>query len=272
MSTSSTTLTPSAGLAFDGVAATYDATFTNSSVGRAQRNAVWRILSRTFHAGDHILELNCGTGEDALHLASHSIAVEACDASRAMIDAARQRQYAHSTPSAVHFQHLSTENIAELQRDAVQFDGVFSNFSGLNCVGDLQQVAQNLAALVRPGASLLLCFSTRFCLIEILYFLLLGEPEKAFRRCWGWAVARVGGNPVKVYYPMLFQLRRFFEPHFVLRECIGIGVAVPPSYLDPWARKHPQLFGFLCKCELPLSSLPIVRVIGDHMLLRFEKV
>jgi len=48
----------------------YDQIFTESLIGRAQRNAVWKILNRTFSEKDNILELNCGTGEDAIHLAS----------------------------------------------------------------------------------------------------------------------------------------------------------------------------------------------------------
>ena len=56
-------------LAFDSLAAKYDDLFTRSMIGRAQRGAVWDALIDTFEPGSHILELNCGTGEDALFLA-----------------------------------------------------------------------------------------------------------------------------------------------------------------------------------------------------------
>ena len=57
-------------------------------IGRAQRGAVWEILLDIFEEGAHILELNCGTGEDALFLARHDMSVVACDASEGMIQAA----------------------------------------------------------------------------------------------------------------------------------------------------------------------------------------
>jgi len=45
----------------DDVAESYDRVFTYTVIGRAERNAVWRELTQIFHAGQHILKLNCGT-------------------------------------------------------------------------------------------------------------------------------------------------------------------------------------------------------------------
>src|SRR5260370_8411782 len=79
-----------AGTAFDQLAADYDQRFTYSIIGRAQRNAVWKILTNTFKANDNILELNCGTGEDAIFLAGRDVAVFACYASHQMIPTPKQ--------------------------------------------------------------------------------------------------------------------------------------------------------------------------------------
>ena len=48
---------PQAALAFDQMAQDYDEVFTRSLIGRAQRDAVWNVLTKTFRSGDHILEL-----------------------------------------------------------------------------------------------------------------------------------------------------------------------------------------------------------------------
>ena len=264
------TISP-AGLAFDDIAADYDATFTNSSIGRAQRDAVWRILTRTFHPGDHILELNCGTGEDAVFLGRHGVSVYSCDASATMVQTAAHRLAAEPGITNVSFHHLPTEHIGVLLSELRRFDGVISNFSGLNCVADLQPVSKNLAELVRPRAQLVLCFCTRICLAEIVYFLVQGQPRKALRRCSGSTVAQVGDRATQVYYPTLSQLRETFAPEFVLRECKAVGLAIPPSYLESTFAAHPRLLKILCRFERLLAPLPILRVIGDHMVLRFER-
>jgi hypothetical protein len=118
----------------------------------------------------------------------------------------------------------------------------------------------------------LVCLSTRFCAWEIIWFLLHGKFRKAFRRCSGRSTAKVGEFTIDVYYPTLRRLQQLFSPSFALRSCIGIGVTVPPSYVESWIRNYPQLLGFLRAVDKVISPLPGFRVIGDHMLLHFERV
>ena len=260
-----------AGAVFDRLASTYDRTFTESLIGRAQRNAVWKRLLQIFQPNDNLLELNCGTGEDALFLASHGISVFACDASQNMIARAEQRLSHMPSAKPITFCHLPTERIGELA-PVQRFDGVFSNFSGLNCIADLAPVGTSLSALVESGDHLLLCLSTRICLIEILYYLLRRKPAKAFRRARGRSEAVIEGEPLTVFYPTLREVRRAFAPHFRLRSRTGIGVAIPPSYLEPYMRRHPVIFRLLCTLEPMLAAIPVLRTTGDHVLLCFEKV
>jgi ubiquinone/menaquinone biosynthesis C-methylase UbiE len=260
-----------AGAAFDRIAHDYDRRFTDSLIGRAQRDAVWKVLRRTFRKNDTVLELNCGTGEDAIYLASNGISVVALDASQQMIARAEQRLQHKSPQIPAVFRELPTERIGEL-RPEKQFDGVFSNFSGLNCIANLATVACAVARLVKPNGRLVLCFSTRFCLIEILYYLVLGRWRTALRRCKGYTDVTIDGVTFMVYYPTIRKIRRSFAPHFRLYSCTGVGVAVPPSYLEAWTRQHPRLFRLLRRLEERLAALPILRNTGDHVLLCFEKV
>jgi ubiquinone/menaquinone biosynthesis C-methylase UbiE len=262
---------PPAALVFDQMAGEYDEVFTNSLIGRAQRDSVWTVLAKTFQAGDHILELNCGTGEDALFLARNSVAVTACDASEQMIQIAASRLRAEAPHTPVQFLLLPIERLSHLQ-SATMFDGAFSNFSGLNCVADLKQTAEDLAALLPARASLVVCLSTRFCLWEVLWFLFHGNVRKAFRRFSGHATAKVGEYSVDVYYPTLRRLKKLFSPSFALRSCMGVGVAVPPSYVETWIRSHPKLLGLLGAIDRIIATLPGFRVLGDHMLLHFERM
>jgi len=71
--------------AFDRVAASYDDSFTRTVIGQAQRKQVWKRLLKAFAPGDRILELNCGTGEDARFLAIRGRRIVACDGSAEMI-------------------------------------------------------------------------------------------------------------------------------------------------------------------------------------------
>jgi ubiquinone/menaquinone biosynthesis C-methylase UbiE len=266
------TLEPAvAGLAFDRLASAYDSLFTFTAIGKAQREVVQKRAVALFAAGSHILELNCGTGEDALFLASNGMTVTACDVSVGMIEQARQKNASATEGARVEFLALRTEQIDRLPEFA-HFDGVFSNFSGLNCVGDLKSVAQKLSKRLRPGAPLLLCFSTRYCLWEVAYFLLRGDQQKATRRWGGISHARFGDLKFPVYYPSVKQLRHAFAPEFRLLSTTGIAIAVPPSYVESWIARWPRLLRILHAIDEVVRSWPGVRVLGDHMLLHLEKV
>lgn len=262
--------TSNAGIVFDQIAPGYDQIFTESLIGRAQRDAVWKVLTSTFKPNDNILELNCGTGEDAIFLGSRGISLFACDASQQMIAVAERRlQQSPSLP--VVFCHLPTERIRELNPETM-FDGAFSNFSGLNCIDDLGAVATSLTDLVKEGGHLLFCFSNRFCVIEVLHYLMRGQWQKALRRWNGHTIAAFGDLRLPVYYPSLRQIQRYFAPHFTLRSYIGVGVAIPPSYCEDWARRHRNVFRVLCSMEKIFATLPVLRLTGDHVLLCFKKV
>ena len=62
---------------FDRMALCYDDLWTSTAIGRAQRNAVWRAVDPLFPAGARILDIGCGTGEDAAHFTARGVIVTA---------------------------------------------------------------------------------------------------------------------------------------------------------------------------------------------------
>ncbi len=265
--------TPAYSSPFDTIAEQYDATFTSSTIGRVQRDPVWDELKRSFRPGDRILDIGCGTGVDARFLAEHGIEVVACDNSVSMLRVAERRiAQLPQPPGSVQLRLLPAEEISSLRGDA-RFDGALSNFGAVNCVEDIAKLASDLTLLLKPGANLLLCLMGPLCLWETVWYLLQGEFAKAFRRfhCGG-VEARLGdGAVVQVHYPFLRSIRHVFAPEFCLKTIRGIGVAVPPSYLEAWARRFPGIVRLGANADLFLGRCPGLRVFADHVLLRFER-
>ena len=69
--------------AFDHTAKSYDDAFTHTAIGKLQREMVWSYLEATFKDKfpSNVLELNCGTGEDAVFFARHGSKVLSTDVS-----------------------------------------------------------------------------------------------------------------------------------------------------------------------------------------------
>jgi SAM-dependent methyltransferase len=256
--------------AFNLIAERYDDIFTRTTIGRVQRSVVWKALAHAFPAGSSVLELNCGTGEDALFLARRGVAVTACDASGAMIALAQRRQSFEAPQTKIEFRVLANECIQQMKGERI-FNGAFSNFSGLNCVEDIRGVAKSLAALLAAPAPLLVCLSTRVCLWEVAWYLAHACPRKAFRRFSGRTIARVEGLPVPVWYPTLRRIRATFSPWFHTRSVRAIGLFVPPSYTESWAHRNQRWIAALAKIDDALRRWPVLRGVGDHVLLEFER-
>ncbi len=257
---------------FDAVALRYDETFTASKIGQAQRASVWSELAKTFAPGSRILEIGCGTGVDACFLAQRGVRVAACDSSSQMIALATRRIQQSGYQKLVQPFLLRAEDIANLPQEE-WFDGAFSNFGALNCVEDLRRLAGDLARLLKPGAIALLCWMGSCCLWEMLWYLAQGNRQKAFRRLHrhGATATIAEGVFVRVHYPPVRLLARTFAPDFRLKSFKGIGVAVPPSYLEPWAQRHPRLFHLCQRADSCMGRGLGIRALADHVLVRFER-
>jgi len=257
---------------FDAVAERYDESFTSSRIGQAQRASVWKELEKTFRSGDRVLEIGCGTGVDACFLAERGVRVVACDSSSRMIAVTTRRILESGQQKLVQPLLLRAEDISTLPADE-SFDGAFSNFGALNCVQDLQSLVRDLAALLKPGATALLCWMGPCCAWEMIWYLAQGNRNKAFRRLNREGVtARIAdGAFIHVHYPSVKLLAHTFAPEFRLQSFKGIGVSVPPSYLDHWAQRYPRLLQLCERAESGLGRTPGIRALADHVLLRFQR-
>jgi ubiquinone/menaquinone biosynthesis C-methylase UbiE len=257
---------------FDAVAARYDETFSSSLIGKAQRAAVWRELIKTFRKGNRVLEIGCGTGVDACFLAERGVQVVACDSSAKMVGVAAHRIQNNGLQKLAQPLLLRAEDIATLAGGEL-FDGAFSNFGVLNCVEDLRKLARDLAQLIKPGGSALFCWMGSCCLWEVAWYLAHGDVDKAFRRLKRDGItARISdGAFVRVHYPSVRLLAKVFAPEFRLKSVQGIGVAVPPSYLESSAQRHPRLLEACERADSWIAHAPGVRSLGDHVLVRLQR-
>jgi ubiquinone/menaquinone biosynthesis C-methylase UbiE len=257
--------------AFDQAAPTYDQDWSDSIIGGLQRQAVWSAVDPLFVAGDRVLDVGCGTGVDAFHLAERGVRVHAVDVSPGMVAQVERRIDGEGVSGRVTTEVCAIEDLAELDFEQA-FDGAVSNFSPLNCVAGLEPVAESLARLIRPGGKLVLCVMTRFCLWETLWYPLTSQLYKAARR---WRKANVtatvsSSGEFDVFYHSAREIEAALSG-FRLVGNRGVGIFVPPSYLEPWAERFPRFVNTCAAIDRVVNRWPLFRSIGDHRLLVFER-
>ena len=252
--------------AFDALAEGYDGQFTRTRIGAAMRAAVWARCAARFRPGFRILEMNCGTGEDARWLASQGMQVLATDISPRMIEVAQRKLAGLTENDAVQLQTLAWEQLGQLA--AAPFDGLLSNFGGLNCVADLPAAAGAAAARLKPGAIAILCIMGPRVPWEWLWFLARGRPGAAFRRLrrsreW---------SGIAIHYPSITATVQAFAPNFRLLRAGAIGALLPPPYTEGTLRRFPRLLGALERLERRWENRWPLPQLADHYLLELERV
>ncbi len=257
--------------AFNKYAQQYDNHFTNTLIGKAQRNKVYEYLKNLhFFSTKKVLEINCGTGEDAFILAQHNAQVTATDISEQMIEVAKQK----NRDTSADFICSSIQNLPIKLNDK-KFDIIFSNFGGLNCLNetDLKQFAKNSADLTSAQADLIFIIMGTNCLIEKLYFLLKGNKKKAYRRQQKNGVeTNINNQLFTTYYYSPKQITEIFKTHYTVQTVKPIGLFIPPSYLEPLIKKHTILFKFLVILDGVFSKFSMLSNNADHYIIHLKKL
>jgi 2-polyprenyl-3-methyl-5-hydroxy-6-metoxy-1,4-benzoquinol methylase len=256
---------------FDAAATAYDPVFTYSRLGLWLREMIRAYIP--FQAGEHVLELGCGTGEDAVWLAERGVRVMATDAAAGMLNAAREKIDAagvddYATLAQFDLNRLDTARPAT---DRV-YDGLLANFGVLNCAEDRRTLAGYLAAQLRPGALAILVVMGPLCPWEIGWHVLRSDWRTAFRRWRSGQMAHTGGGEMmRVWYPTPRRLRAEFSTDFHCQRTVGIGTLLPPSYLAHLVERWPRTFERLGQVDRRLGPYFPLTVLNDHYLLVLER-
>lgn len=254
---------------FDRAAPNYDTTFTHSVIGRLQRGLVYRQFSQITGDGPKtILEVNCGTGEDAIWLAGRRHKVTATDISQEMITVAQSK----SGGANPIFERADINGISKTF-GGKEFDLIFSNFGGLNCLSPLQLKAflTESVQILSPNGGLFLVIMPKNTLWETLYFIGKGKLRTAFRRSKANLTANVDGEKVNTHYYNPKQIVHLAEGKFKTLRIRPVGFFIPPSYLEPFFKDRPVLMGFLNKLERKISGLPWLSRFADHYIIVLQK-
>jgi ubiquinone/menaquinone biosynthesis C-methylase UbiE len=254
---------------FDAAALSYDTLFTHSNIGKAQRLAVYSNITPFLESKkwDTILEVNCGTGEDAIWLSKFSNKILATDQSSKMIEIAMSKV---KNQNNINFQVLDCNEIDQINEP---IDLIFSNFGGLNCLDslELKKFIKNSRSILVPNGKIIMVVMPKNTIWEQFYFLLKFEWKKIFRRKKEFSNVLVENSIVKTYYYNSNEIINWSKENYNFVSKFPIGFFVPPSYLEPFAKRNSFFFKGLVQLDLLVKKLSFLSNFADHYLLILEK-
>jgi SAM-dependent methyltransferase len=264
--------------AFDQVAPHYDDLYGpqgNLVMAWMRRESI-SLLKATFPPKSRLLEIGCGTGEEALHLAQAGYEVLATDISPVMAAQTAVKARAASLDDRIICLAIPGSCLDALQPDPV-YDGAYASFGSLNCEPDLDRLVGALADLLHSEAAFVCSVMARWCPIEIAWYLSQGYPRQAFRRLRrGFRSASIQGAQgtavkLQVRYFSVGEIEKVFSQAFVLEQVRALPLLLPPPYLESAYRKHRTTFDHLEPWELRLRDRWPWRGFGDHFMAVFRR-
>ncbi len=251
--------------AFSRTAEKYDSFAEDHPHLTRMRNKVYSHVLRYVPHGAHILELNAGTGTDAVQLARRGYSVHATDIAPGMLNRLREKVNRLGLHNHVTMEERSFLDLENTQ--GALFDAVFSDLGGLNCVPDLTPVIRQLPHVLKPGGMVTWVLMPHVCLWEMAE-IFRGNISLAFRRFGrGRVRANLEGLNFDVYYFSPRQVIQWFGDTFELIALEGLSVLTPTAESKNLAKLHPRLYRSLSWLDDRLSVLWPWNGWGDFYIL-----
>jgi ubiquinone/menaquinone biosynthesis C-methylase UbiE len=249
----------------------FDGLYGSNTIVQYKRQRVRAHLQQYLTAPCHILELNSGTGEDAIWLAQQGHMVHATDISIGMQEVLLQKIDACHLGEQITTELISFTALEKLN-DKRSFDAIFSNFAGLNCTGELKKVLDSFSTLLKNGGIVTLVVLPKFCLWELL-LVFKGKFKTAFRRFFSnhGVTAQIENTSFKCWYYNPSYIIKNMQKEFTVMGVEGLCTLVPPSYIEGFAEKHPEVYHFLKTREDRWKSGWPWKYMGDYFIISLKK-
>lgn len=257
--------------AFSRQSVIFDQVYETNLLTSWMRDRVREEVMSLIEPGSEMLELNCGTGLDAMYFAGQGISVHATDQSKGMLKEFARKLEGSGLEHNIQLEECSFSGLSKLE-SGKEYDYIFSNFGGLNCSDRLGEVLQQIDRLLRPGGRFTLVLMPKFCPWEVM-MLFRGYFRTAMRRfSRSGAPAKIEGLPFHCYYYNPSFVIRHLGNSFQLRGLKSLGLTVPPPYIEGFIERYPSVFKKLESAEGALHDRWPFNRWGDYYMISMEKL
>jgi ubiquinone/menaquinone biosynthesis C-methylase UbiE len=257
--------------AFSKQSAIFDEIYSSNTIIQYKRQRVRDHLQQFLKPNSKILELNAGTGEDAVWFAQHDHNIHATDISKGMQEKLAEKVRQNKLEAQVTHELCSFTELQQLNGKG-PYDHIFSNFAGLNCTGELAKVLHSFLSLLKPNGIVTLVILPKFCLWESLLFL-KGDFKIAFRRFFSskGVKAHIEGEYFTCWYYNPSYIIKNMKDSYKVLSVEGLCTLVPPSYLENFPTKRSSLFNWLKEKENKWKGKWPWKSIGDYYIISLKK-
>ncbi|MDD8017330.1 MAG: class I SAM-dependent methyltransferase [Bacteroidota bacterium] len=254
--------------AFSAQAPSFDSYEKKNKILQWMRKQVYKHEEEFLHPNDTILELNAGTGIDAVHFAQQGHSVFAIDNADGMLNELQKKIDEYRLEDKIRYAKCSFTELSSLPPQ--RFSHIFSNFGGLNCIPDLRIVTEQLHNFSKPGGTITFVIMPKVCPWEMLH-VLKGNTRLAFRRFTkNGTVANIEGHLFQTYYFSPHDVVTGFGSRYTVVKIRGLASLSPPPYMETFPEKFPNFYKALTRFDERFSIFAPLNKWGDHFIITMK--
>ena len=251
--------------AFTRQSSNYDQYEEGNHILKWMRQQVRNHALEFLKPGDKILELNSGTGIDAEFFAEKGFTIHCTDLTSGMINQMQNKFSNKNLSDKITLQQCSYTELDKIGDR--KFDMIFSNFGGLNCIPDLNEVTKFFPSLLNNKGEVCLVIMPPLCPWELIQSL-RGKFKFAVRRLnKNGTLANIEGIIFTTFYFTPGEVMKALGKNFKLQKLEGLAVFTPNPQMTNFSKKFPRLIKALNKLDEKFAGLFPLNRIGDHFIL-----
>jgi ubiquinone/menaquinone biosynthesis C-methylase UbiE len=258
--------------AFDSIAEDYDHHIFGNQMNTWLRNLSIGMMTKIFAPGETVLEVGCGTGTETLSLARHGVKVIASDISQKMLNVLQSKADAAGLSEKITPLHSKPIDLPRKLHEMGfnSLDGAYSTYGAINTEPNLTKMVQGFHEVLKPGGRLLLGVWNKYCVYELVGYLLRANPGLAFARFRNPVPLGKSRFCVATNAFSVGSLDQFMKGYFKLERVFGAVIALPPSNLTKYLPKG-WLLNSLKRLDLSIGNAFPTNRLGDHFLALYRR-
>lgn len=246
----------------------YDEVNEENKILKWMRNSIYNHVNKYLRVNDTILELNAGTGIDAVYFAKKGHKIHCTDISEGMLKKLEGKIKIEKLENLISIQLLSFSELDKIEGKT--FDYLFSNFGGLNCTNNIKQVTSQFKSLLNKSGRLTLVILPKICPWELL-LIFKGIFKTAFRRFnKNGVVANIDGYKFNTYYYSVSEIKKTLSDDFNILDTQGLASISPPPYLERFTNSFPKIYKKILFLDEKLSRIFPFNSWADHFIITAE--
>jgi ubiquinone/menaquinone biosynthesis C-methylase UbiE len=253
---------------FSEAAPVYDQKIQANFINVDIREKEVKSVRERYIPGWRLLEIGCGTGEEAKKIISETGCDLTCvDISKGMIEFATTKIQKSGNGDKFRAFRLPASSLGMVDG---KFGIVYSFNGALNNEPNLSKFFKALGEIVLSGGYFIVSVRNRLSLGEILADCSRLRLEKLFSRIRGNVNVEVVGKKVSSHYFTNSEFLKLVPSGFRLEESIGLGIFAIPSLYEKIRPEDTR--SFLRRLESVFSGFPLINHLGDETLFVFKKI